>query len=82
MAYLLKKKGFNDVTILEKTNRLGGLIDSVDVRGTPSTWHFWDWDMYSKTLIPLLVKFGFGPHMVNMSRDHKQFWPLNDDSVS
>ena len=82
MAYLLKKKGFNDVTILEKTNRLGGQIDSADIRGTTSTWHIWNWEMYSKTLLPLLVEFGFGPQMVNISRDYFQFWPINDDSVS
>ena len=29
MAYLLKKKGFANVTILEKTNRVGGQVDSV-----------------------------------------------------
>ena len=82
MAYLLKKKGFNDVTILEKTNRVGGMIDSVVVRGTKSTWHLWSWYMYRKTLIPLLTEFEFQTRMVNFTRDNYQFWPLNDYSVS
>ncbi len=35
MAYMLKKKGFRDVTILEKRNRAGGKSYTIDYRGAP-----------------------------------------------
>ena len=82
MAYLLKKKGFNKVTVLEKTGRLGGQIESINIRGSNTTYHIWSWYMYRKTLIPLLTEYGFQSNMVNMSRDYYQFWPLNNYSVS
>ena len=82
MAYLLKKKGFSNVSVLEKTNRLGGLIDGVNVRGSKSTWHVWSWYTYERTLIPLLKQFGFESNMYNVTRDSFLLWPKNDDSVS
>ncbi len=34
MAYMLKINGFDDVTILEKSNRIGGKATSVNYNGT------------------------------------------------
>ena len=69
MAYLLKQKGFTDVTILEKSNRVGGMVEHVDLRGTRITFHIWNDRYYQKTLIPLLKKFGFASDFVNVSKD-------------
>jgi len=81
MAYLLKQKGFTNVTILEKSNRVGGLVGHVDLRGTRMTYHIWNDRFYQKTLVPLLDKFGFGPDIVNTTRDHTLFWPTNDANI-
>ena len=81
MAYLLKQKGFTNVTILEKSNRVGGMVDHVDLRGTRMTFHLWSSRYYNKTLVPLLDKFGFGPG-IQGSRDQTLFWPTNDANVS
>ena len=81
MAYLLKQKGFTDVTILEKSNRVGGMIEYVDLRGTRMTYHLWNDRNYQKTLIPLLNKFGFAPDFVNVTRADTWFWPTNDANV-
>jgi hypothetical protein len=35
MAYLLKKKGFNNIVVLEKTSRVGGKIMSIQHDGVP-----------------------------------------------
>ena len=81
MAYLLKQKGFTNVTILEKSNRVGGMVEHVDLRGTRMTFHIWNDRYYQKTLIPLLNKFGFAPDFVNVTRGDTVFWPTNDASV-
>ena len=81
MAYLLKQKGFTNVTILEKSNRVGGMVDHVDLRGTRMTYQFWNSRYYNKTLVPLLDKFGFGPDIIQKSRDQTLFWPTNDANV-
>ena len=81
MAYLLKQKGFTNVTILEKSNRVGGMVDHVDLRGTRMTFHLWSSRYYNKTLVPLLDKFGFGPDIIQKSRDQTLFWPTNDANV-
>jgi hypothetical protein len=80
MAYHLKQKGFTNVTILEKSNRVGGKVDHMDLRGTRMTWHLWNSRHYNKTLVPLLDKFGFGPDIIQKSREIL-VWPTNDASV-
>ena len=35
MAYLLKEKGFKDITIFEKSDRIGGKSKTVNYRGVP-----------------------------------------------
>ena len=74
-------KGFTNVTILEKSNRVGGMVDHVDLRGTRMTFHLWSSRYYNKTLVPLLDKFGFGPDIIQKSRDQTLFWPTNDANV-
>ena len=59
MAYSLKKLGFTDVTILERTNRIGRKAEHFQYRGTkhPLSVVFWTND-YRNTLVPLLEEFG------------------------
>ena len=35
MAYLLKEEGFKDITIFEKSNRVGGMSKTINYRGAP-----------------------------------------------
>ena len=84
MAYSLKKEGFKDVTVLEKTDRIGGKSDSLRFQGitqqiSTSLWH----SDYRDTLIPLLVKFGFLNDLYD-GLDLKDFayWLKNSPSVS
>jgi len=44
------------------------------------TWHLWNTRHYNKTLVPLLDKFGFGPDVIQKSREIL-VWPTNDASI-
>ena len=59
MAYLLKEKGFSNINIIEKSNRIGGKAITMPVRGTKQqiSVAFWDAN-YNDTLVPLMEKFG------------------------
>ena len=66
MAYLLKKKGFKDVTLLERRSRPGGKSYTIDYRGAPH-------DMgtvylspdYEENIIQLMKKFT-GDHLAHL----------------
>ncbi len=84
MAYLLKKEGFEDVTVLEKTHRIGGKSDFLKFQGITQqiATTLWTSD-YLDTLVPLLVKFG----MLSSLEDGVRVQPLphwreNNPSVS
>ena len=84
MAYLLKKDGYTDVTILEKSRRIGGKADFVEARHTknPVSATFWYPSSYKDTLIPLLDEFGFLEDARFINRDLLFMWPSNSSTVS
>ena len=84
MAYLLKKDGYTDVTILEKSRRIGGKADFVEARHTknPVSATFWFTSGYKDTLIPLLDEFGFLEDASFSNRDLVFMWPSNSSTVS
>ena len=58
MAYMLKQKGFRDVTILERNNRPGGKSHTVDYRGAPQeTGTCYLAPDYEENIIRLMKKF-------------------------
>ena len=60
MAYSLKKLGFTDVTILERSNRIGGKGEHFQYRGIKHPMSILLWtSAYKTTLEPLLQQFGF-----------------------
>ena len=86
MAYLLKQKGFKDVTILEKSNRIGGKGEHFQYRNFkhPLSIVLWTSD-YKDTLVPLLEKFGFLKNGSNSGSDRYGgygYWPSNDPKVN
>ena len=82
MAYELKQKGFTDVTILERSNRIGGKGEHFQYRGFkhPMSIVLWTSD-YKQTLIPLLKKYGFLENGAN-SGSGFGYWLSNDRTVS
>ena len=66
MAWMLKKRGFHDVTILERNNYLGGKSKTLLFRGTHHliSTAFWNID-YEDTLVPLLQEFGLDQFGIN-----------------
>ena len=86
MAFLLKEKGFLDVTIIEKSNRIGGKADFLPVRGTKQETGvvaLWNND-FNDTLVPLLEKFGFSDQISSfrMIGTERLIWTENNPSVS
>ena len=81
VAYLLKKYGFDDVTILEATNRLGGKSKTITLNGGKQfvTTAFLSQDFY-KTLIPLLKKFGLFENTGVFTGISAILWPENSPS--
>ena len=81
MAYSLKKLGFTDVTILERSNRIGGKGEHFQYRGIkhPLSIIIWTSD-YKDTLVPLLTHFGFLKNGSN-GVDWLTFWLTNDRSL-
>ena len=82
MAYSLKKMGFEDVTILEKSNRLSGKAYAQDYRSQRYTMStMWMTNDYEKTLMPLLRTFGFFDNGTDPVPVEFSYWPKNNDSV-
>jgi hypothetical protein len=82
MAYELKKLGYEDVTILEKNDYVGGKSINLKYRGIIQglTSIIYTTD-YEDTLIPLLDKFGLND-ITYGSFDGLVTWPENNDDVS
>ena len=82
MGYLLKQSGFTDVTIIEKTNRIGGKGEHFQYRGAkhPLSIVLWN-EEYRQTLIPLLQKFGLLTNGEVSGYDRTGYWLTNDRSV-
>ena len=84
MAYLLKQKGFSDVTIIERSNRIGGKANFLQVRGTKQqvSVALWSND-YNDTLVPLLKKFRFLDNFTSLAFVSEQtVWTEDNPSVS
>ena len=82
MAYRLKQKGFTNVTILEKSNRIGGKAELFTYRDTiiPLSCNFYT-SVYNETLLPLLRRFGIKkPNDGVFTANYATFWPVNNDS--
>ena len=83
MAYLLREKGFNDVTVIEESNRIGGKANSLPVRGTKQQVSvvYWTND-YNDTLLPLLEKYGFLDHFSSAPSSDQIIWTMDNPTVS
>ena len=83
MAYMLKQKGFKHVTILEKSNELGGKSQTLRYRGTDQALStiFFTQATYQNTLIPLLQKFGLFEGNTVPATLQASAWPTNDPLV-
>ena len=82
MAYSLKLKGFKDVTILERSDRIGGKGENFQYR---SIYHYlslalWTSD-YKNDLVPLLKKFGFLNFGANNIKDRFAYWKDNNRAI-
>ena len=84
MSYLLKKKGFTNVTILEKSNRIGGKAETFTYRDSMFTLSVVLYNSaYNETLLPLLRHFGIKkPDDDLFLADYATYWPVNNDSKS
>ena len=82
MAYRLKEKGFTNVTILEKSNRVGGKAETFTYRDTtiPLAVLLYT-SVYNETLLPLLRRFKFPLQDDASIDDFASFWPVNNDSI-
>ena len=82
MAYSLKKMGYSDVTILEKSNRLSGKAYAQNYRGQRYTMSsMWMTNDYEATLLPLLRDFGFFDNGTDPVPLEFTYWPKNNVSV-
>ena len=83
MAYGLKEKGFTNVTILEKSNRVGGKAETFTYRDTtiPLAVLLYT-SVYNETLLPLLRRFNFSLQDDASIDDFASFWPVNNDSIN
>ena len=81
MAYSLKQMGFTDITILERSNRIGGKGEHVEFRDIkhPLTILAWTSE-YADTLVPLLTEFGFLDNGASNIKDKAHMFPENNDS--
>ena len=85
MAYELKQRGYTNVTILERSWRVGGKAETFFYREAemPMAVVLWTSD-YTTTLLPLLEKFGLkeedDSNVMNPSGQN-MFWPANNDSI-
>ena len=78
MAYSLKMKGFKDVTILERSDRIGGKGENFQYRSIHHflSLAFWTSD-YKDDLVPLLKKFDFLDFGANDQTDTFYYWKGN-----
>ena len=82
MSYGLKLKGFTDVTILEKSNRIGGKAELFTYRDTKTPLAAISYtSVYNETLLPLLRHFGFALNDSGFNANYTTFWPVNNDSI-
>ena len=82
MAYSLKKLGYKDVTIMEKSNRLSGKAYAQDYRGIRYTMStLWFTDDYQSTVFPLFQEFGYFDNGNKLSTLNFTYWPQNDMNV-
>ena len=85
MAYELKQKGYTDVTILERSNRVGGKAETFFYRQgeMPLAVVLWTSE-YADTLVPLLEKFGviedYDRDVITHPASQNRCWLLNDPS--
>ena len=81
MAYSLKKMGFTDVTLLERSDRIGGKGEHVEYRDMlhPLTILLWASD-YNDTLVPLLEEFGLLDFGSTDVKDKGYLWTGSNDS--
>eukprot|EP00093_Oithona_nana_P004323 04323.XXX_83947_85710_1 [CDS] Oithona nana genome sequencing. len=85
MAYQLKQKGYTNVTILERSNRVGGKAETFFYREAemPMAVVLWTAD-YATTLVPLLEKYGLKEEddsNVMIPAYQNIYWPTNSDTV-
>ena len=86
MAYQLKQKGYTNVTILERSNRVGGKAETFFYRKAemPMAVVLWTAD-YATTLVPLLEKYGLkeedDSNVMLVSGTQNIYWPNNTDAV-
>ena len=85
MAYELKQKGYTDVTILERSNRVGGKAENFFYRKAIMTMSVVLWNSdYATTLVALMEKFGIkeedDSNVINPAPQYV-YWPVNNDSV-
>ena len=83
LAYRLKEKGFKNVTILEKSNRVGGKAETFTYRDTtiPLAVLLYT-SVYSETLLPLLRQFNFTLQDDAPIANFASYWPVNNDSIN
>lgn len=83
MAWSLREMGYSDVTILEKSNRIGGRSVTYKARGFDQvlTTGWWD-DEYDHTLVPLFERFGMLDSAEPVDFKGVITWLNNTSSVS
>ena len=81
MAYELKQRGYTDVTILERSNRVGGKAETFFYRNSEHSLSvvFWNRE-YENTLIPLLEKYGLKGDSV-AAQELIALWPRNSPEI-
>lgn len=85
MAWSLKSNGYSDVTIMEKSDRIGGKTRGYRAKGTNQIVSavFWSSD-YNETMVPLFTRFGMLNDTSYTTAGKKDVvsWLTNDDLVS
>ncbi|KAK3751554.1 hypothetical protein QZH41_006077 [Actinostola sp. cb2023] len=75
MAYLLKKNGYNNVVVLEKENRVGGKIMSLNHRGYPHEMGAcYLTPVYDQSVIPLAKELGIADDIVGNPSNLRAIW--------
>ena len=79
MAYALKQRGYTDVTILERSNRVGGKAETFTYRNTDHSLSvvFWTRE-YENTLVPLMEQYLSDEFIDPLP---SAFWLLNNAAV-
>ena len=86
MAYMLKKKGFDNIIIVEKSNRIGGKSKTMRVRGTNQviSTQGWTTNYYNSTIGELFNRFGLLNDSSYQSRNLSDdiMWMTNNPQAS